>query len=252
MSAVHVMEQGAKPGTTPETCATCGGKGQVVTTQKSLFGMVQNVTTCPHCHGSGKVIKDKLENAMEPIYIKPQKIQVSIPKRIDHGQSVRIRGKERAWNQWVVQRDLLVEVFVERNADFERRDYDIFLLLRYLILRRCWRRDRSKTIDGEVAVLSKAGTQNGTRVRLRTQEVPFSQKQKSFEENHYVDIVVDVPNGKQGAEEAFTAAEDSFNEKRWESIRDVEYVDEINMVVCKPCICYEDQQIRGFLYLSRR
>ena len=37
---------GAKPGTSPETCATCGGKGQVVTSQKSLFGMVQNVSTC--------------------------------------------------------------------------------------------------------------------------------------------------------------------------------------------------------------
>ena len=46
---------GAKPGTSPETCSKCGGKGQVVYTQQSLFGMVQNVQTCPDCGGTGKI-----------------------------------------------------------------------------------------------------------------------------------------------------------------------------------------------------
>ena len=42
---------GAKPGTSPETCQKCGGKGQVVYTSQSFFGTVQNVQTCPDCHG---------------------------------------------------------------------------------------------------------------------------------------------------------------------------------------------------------
>ena len=50
---------GAKPGTTPETCPKCGGKGQVVYTQQSLFGMVRNVQTCPDCAGTGKIVKGK-------------------------------------------------------------------------------------------------------------------------------------------------------------------------------------------------
>lgn len=50
---------GAKPGTSPETCGKCGGKGQVVFTSQSFFGTVRNVQTCPDCHGTGKVIKDK-------------------------------------------------------------------------------------------------------------------------------------------------------------------------------------------------
>ena len=41
---------GAKPGTSPETCSKCGGKGQVVFTQQSFFGTVRNVQTCPDCH----------------------------------------------------------------------------------------------------------------------------------------------------------------------------------------------------------
>ena len=47
---------GAKPGTSPETCSKCGGKGKVVFSQQSLFGMVQNVRECPDCRGTGKII----------------------------------------------------------------------------------------------------------------------------------------------------------------------------------------------------
>ena len=50
---------GAKPGTTPETCSKCGGKGKVVFSQQSLFGMVQNVRECPDCRGTGKIIREK-------------------------------------------------------------------------------------------------------------------------------------------------------------------------------------------------
>ena len=50
---------GAKPGTSPETCSKCGGKGKVVYSQQSLFGMMQNVQTCPDCGGTGKVIREK-------------------------------------------------------------------------------------------------------------------------------------------------------------------------------------------------
>ena len=45
---------GAKPGTSPETCPKCGGKGQVVFTQQSFFGTVRNVQACPDCGGEGK------------------------------------------------------------------------------------------------------------------------------------------------------------------------------------------------------
>lgn len=51
---------GAKAGTTPVTCTKCGGKGQIVFTQQSLFGMVRNVQTCPECKGKGKIIKEKM------------------------------------------------------------------------------------------------------------------------------------------------------------------------------------------------
>lgn len=75
---------GAKPGTTPQTCPKCGGKGQVVYTQQSLFGMVQNVRPCPDCNGTGKIIKDKCPNCYGTGYTaSKKKIAVTIPAGIE-------------------------------------------------------------------------------------------------------------------------------------------------------------------------
>ena len=60
---------GAKPGTSPETCTKCGGKGKVVFSQQSLFGMVQNVQTCPECNGSGRSSKINVLPAVEPVIL---------------------------------------------------------------------------------------------------------------------------------------------------------------------------------------
>ena len=85
---------GAKEGTQPETCSKCGGKGQVMYTQQSLFGAMRSVQTCPDCHGTGKVIKDKCPDCAGTGYISNRKkIQVTIPAGIDDGQSIRIAGK---------------------------------------------------------------------------------------------------------------------------------------------------------------
>ena len=64
---------GAKPGTSPETCPKCGGKGQVVYTQQSFFGTVQNVQSCPDCNGTGKVIKEKCPDCHGTGYIASRK-----------------------------------------------------------------------------------------------------------------------------------------------------------------------------------
>lgn len=206
---------GAKPGTSPETCSTCGGKGQVVTTQKSLFGMVQNVTTCPHCHGTGKVIKEKCSDCHGTGYTSSRKkIQVSIPAGIDHGQSVRIRGKGEPGSNGGARGDLLVEVFVERNPEFERHDYDIYSTVKVSYPKAVLGGEIVvRTIDGDVAYTVKPGTQTGTRVRLRGKGVP-SLRNKKLRGNHYVDIVVDVPTSvTKEQKKLLQQLEDSFNDK---------------------------------------
>ena len=118
---------GAKPGTSPETCSKCGGKGQVVYTQQSFFGTVQNVQTCPDCHGTGKIIREKCSGCGGTGYVSNRKkISVSIPAGIDNGQSVRIREKGEPGVNGGPRGDLLVEVVVSRHPIFQRQDMHIF------------------------------------------------------------------------------------------------------------------------------
>lgn len=206
---------GAKPGTKPETCPTCGGKGQVVHTQKSLFGMVQNVATCSNCHGTGKVVKEKCADCGGTGFqASRKKIQVSIPAGIDHGQSVRIRGKGEPGTNGGARGDLLVEVFVERNPEFERHDYDIYSTVKISYPKAVLGGEIVvKTIDGEVAYTVKPGTPTGTRVRLRGKGVP-SLRNKKLRGNHYVDIVVDVPTSvTKEQKKLLQQLEDSFGDK---------------------------------------
>ena len=118
---------GAKPGTSPETCSKCGGKGKVVYSQQSLFGMMQNVQTCPDCQGSGKVVKEKCPNCRGTGYIaKKVRKTVEIPAGIDNGQCVRVRDYGEPGANGGPRGDLLVEVIVSRNPAFERQDMNIF------------------------------------------------------------------------------------------------------------------------------
>lgn len=118
---------GAKPGTSPETCPKCGGRGQVVYNQQSMFGTIQNVRTCPDCNGTGKIVREKCPDCYGTGYISSRKkIQVSIPAGIDNGQSIRIRGKGAPGTNGGPRGDLLVEVIVSRHAAFQRQDMDIY------------------------------------------------------------------------------------------------------------------------------
>ena len=121
---------GAKPGTSPETCPKCGGKGQVVYTSQSFFGTVQNVQTCPNCGGSGKIVKEKCPKCAGTGYTSSRKkIKVTIPAGIDNGQSVRIREKGEPGVNGGPRGDLLVEVNVSRHPIFQRQDMNIFSLV---------------------------------------------------------------------------------------------------------------------------
>ena len=187
---------GAKPGTTPETCPKCGGKGKVVFTQQSFFGTVQNVQTCPDCGGSGKIIKDKCPDCRGTGYIaSKKKIQVSIPAGIDNGQSVRIREKGEPGINGGPRGDLLVEVVVSRHPTLQRQDMNIYSTAQISFAQAALGGEiRIHTVDGDVLYEVKPGTQTNTRIRLKGKGVP-SLRNKSVRGDHYVDLVVQPPTG---------------------------------------------------------
>lgn len=185
---------GAKAGTSPETCSKCGGKGQVVFTQQSLFGVVRNVQSCPDCHGTGKIIKEHCPDCHGTGYISKKKnIEVSIPAGIDNGQCVRIRDKGEPGINGGGRGDLLVEVIVGNDPIFKRQDRDIYSTVSITYPKAVLGGDiRIKTIDGDVMYTVEPGTQTDTRVRLRGKGVP-SLRNKQVRGDHYVTLVVSVP-----------------------------------------------------------
>ena len=185
---------GAKPGTSPETCSKCGGKGQVVFTQQSFFGTVRNVQACPDCGGTGKIVKEKCPNCRGAWYTSSRKkIAVTIPAGIDDGQSIRIREKGEPGVNGGPRGDLLVEVNVQRHPIFQRQDMNIFSTAPISFAQAALGGDvRIKTVDGDVLYTVKPGTQTDTKVRLRGKGVP-SLRNKTIRGDHYVTLVVQVP-----------------------------------------------------------
>jgi molecular chaperone DnaJ len=197
---------GAKPGTSPETCPKCGGRGQIVYTQQSMFGTVQNVQTCPECNGSGKVIRQKCTKCGGTGYeSKRKKIQVTVPAGIDNGQSIRIRGKGEPGKNGGPRGDLLVSVTVSRHPKFQRREYDLFSTEPITFAQAALGATlKIQTVDGTYEHVIKPGTQTDTKVRLRGKGVP-SIRNKNVRGDHYVTLVVQVP--------------ESLNEKQKQALR---------------------------------
>ena len=185
---------GAKPGTSPETCSRCGGRGQVVYTSQSFFGTMQNVQTCPECRGTGKIIRDKCPDCGGTGYIsKSKKIEVSIPAGIEDGQSVRIREKGEPGINGGPRGDLLVEVSVSRHPIFQRQGTHIFSTAPISFAQAALGGDvRIKTVDGEVVYSVKPGTKTDTKVRLKGKGVP-SLRNPELRGDHDVTLVIQTP-----------------------------------------------------------
>ncbi len=185
---------GAKPGTTPETCSKCGGKGQVVYTQQSFFGTVQNVQTCPDCQGTGKIIKERCSDCGGTGFVSRKKrISVTIPAGIDNGQSIRIREKGEPGINGGPRGDLLVEVTVSRHPIFGRQDMHIFSTAPISFAQAALGADvRIKTVDGDVLYTVAPGTKTDTKVRLKGKGVP-SLRNKQVRGDHYVTLVIQTP-----------------------------------------------------------
>lgn len=185
---------GAKAGTSPVTCTKCQGKGQVVYTSQSFFGTVRNVSDCPECHGTGKMIKDKCPDCMGTGYITTRKkIAVSLPAGIDNGQCVRISGKGEPGVNGGERGDLLVEAIVSSHPIFQRQDQNIYSTVPIsFAVAALGGEVLIDTVDGRVAYEVKPGTQTDTKIRLKGKGVP-SLRYKDVRGDHYVNLVIQTP-----------------------------------------------------------
>ena len=157
---------GAAPGTEPEPCPTCRGRGQVYTSQ----GFFRMSTTCPHCRGKGRIVSTPCNSCGGQGRVEERaQVKVKIPGGVDQGSRLRLRGEGEAGVDGGPPGDLYVVLQVKPHDLFERRGDDLVHVVNISMARAALGQDLEvPLIDGETAALKiPAGTQSGQLFKMR-------------------------------------------------------------------------------------
>ena len=156
---------GAKPGTSPVTCSTCGGHGQV-RMQQGFFSIQQ---TCPKCHGTGKIITDPCAPCGGAGRIKRNKtLEVKIPVGIDNGMRIRSSGNGEPGTNGGPSGDLYVEIHIKPHPVFQREGDDLHCEMPISFAKAALGGDiEVPTLSGKVSFTIPEGTQSGKTFRLK-------------------------------------------------------------------------------------
>lgn len=155
---------GAKPGSDVKTCTTCGGSGQVRTTQNTIMGSFATVTTCKACGGDGKIVTEPCTSCRGKGRVnKNRNITVNIPAGIDNGQTISLSGEGEPGKRGGPSGDLYVNIHVKPHKLFTRNGYDLNLEMKLsYALAAMGGEVNIPTLEGDVAYKIPEGTQPGT------------------------------------------------------------------------------------------
>jgi molecular chaperone DnaJ len=156
---------GAKKGTEPSSCSTCGGVGQV-RMQQGFFSVQQ---TCPVCKGAGTVISDPCEDCHGRGRVhKTKTLSVKVPAGVDEGDRIRLSGEGEAGRNGGPSGDLYVEIRVRPHKIFERISADLSCEVPLSFATATLGGEvELPTLNGNVSLKVPAGTQSGKVFRLR-------------------------------------------------------------------------------------
>jgi len=180
---------GAKPGTSPKTCSTCGGQGSVQMRQ-GFFSVQQ---TCPHCRGTGKIIPEPCTTCSGQGKIKRQKtLEVKIPAGIDDGMRIRSTGNGEPGMNGGPPGDLYIEIRTKEHDIFEREGDDLHCQVPVSFITAALGGEiEVPTLQGKAAIDIPEGTQAGKQFRLRGKGIKGVRS--SYPGDLYCHIVVETP-----------------------------------------------------------
>lgn len=208
---------GCEAGSSPETCTNCGGRGYVVTQQRTPFGVMQSQQPCPHCGGRGTIIKNPCKTCRGTGKTSARKtLEVKIPAGIDDDQNIALRGQGDAGSNGGPAGDVIVHVTVKRDAVFERDGYDVYVRVPITYSQAVLGAEiEVPTVDGKVAQRIPEGTQSGTKFRLRGQGIQYLNGRGRGDQ--YVIVEVEIPKKLNRTQrEALKAFEDSLKDENYE------------------------------------
>jgi molecular chaperone DnaJ len=165
---------GAKPGTKPTTCATCGGSGEVRRAARSMFGQFVSVSPCPTCGGEGVVVLDQCDVCRGEGRVRADRtVAVEIPAGVSGNNYLTMRGQGASGPRNGPAGDLLVMLDIKEDERFERQGDDlVFDLALSFSQAALGTAVTVPTPYGDQEVQVAAGTQPETVIRLRGRGLP--------------------------------------------------------------------------------
>ena len=197
---------GAKPGTSKKTCSKCNGSGQIRVQRQTPLGSFVSTSACDACGGTGEVIDEPCNDCKgKGRTRKTRKITVNIPAGVDSGNILTLRGQGDHGINGGPAGDIYVRINVVPSKIFKRDGADIFYDYKISMTKAALGEEITvPTIDGNVKYTVPAGTQPGTRFRLKGKGAP--RINSNARGNQYVNIIVEVPkNLNKEQEEALRA-----------------------------------------------
>ncbi|MBW3660751.1 MAG: molecular chaperone DnaJ [Gemmatimonadetes bacterium] len=158
----------------PAQCPTCGGRGEIQQTQRSIFGQFVSVRACPRCKGEGTIVTDPCRTCGGEGRVREERrIKVRIPAGVESGNYLTLRGEGNAGPRGGPAGDLLVVIEVEPHAHFERRGDDVWIELPVSFPQAALgARLEVPTLLGSAELEVPAGTQPGEILRLPGEGIP--------------------------------------------------------------------------------
>lgn len=176
MQCLECKGTGAAPGTQSRSCEKCDGSGQMTQSQTRENVTIQQITTCPHCHGSGSFIDNPCSacGGKGTVY-REEKLTLQIPPGAEEGMALRIPGRGKPSPQaGNPPGDLYVIVRTEADLRFERHGANLWRRLPVNVVDAVLgTKVVVATLDGEVEIDVPAGTQPDSVLRLKGKGLPY-------------------------------------------------------------------------------
>jgi molecular chaperone DnaJ len=216
-SCIQCLGKRTAPGTSPTTCRTCGGVGQVERRQ----GFFALRTTCPHCRGEGVMITDPCPACRGAGMVQtPKKLSVKIPAGVDDGARLRLTGEGEEGSQGGPPGDLYVMIQVARHEFFERHGNDLHCQIPISFPQAALGAEvEIPSLSGPQTLTIPRGTQTGETLQLRGCGVPDVRGGRRGDQ--IVHIVVKTPTHLNARQEellrelATLDGDNTKTKKRW-------------------------------------
>ncbi|MER7547705.1 molecular chaperone DnaJ [Actinomadura sp.] len=159
---------GCAPGTHPETCETCHGRGEVQQVQRSFLGQVMTARPCPACGGFGSVIRNPCTECSGDGRVRTRRtVKVKIPAGVENGIHIQLAGEGEVGPGGGPPGDLFLEIVEKPHPIFEREGDDLHCTVEIPMTAAALGTSVTiETLDAAESVDIKPGTQSGQVITL--------------------------------------------------------------------------------------